>query len=127
MDKALEAREMDALILKEVFKANVVWKNYESDGTTFSSAGFYGTFPNNPLWVYHAGKFGSDVREFKTVLMAMADLGFYIDIFFDSATWTVTFIRIDGHQDRHVGNNVELELAGCLAALKAVQTYTRGE
>ena len=127
MDKVREAREMDALILKEVFKADVVWKDYELDGTAFSPAGFYGTFPNNPMWAYHPGGFGSDAREFKTVLTAMSDLGFYIEIFFDSATWTVTFIRIDGHQDRHVGNNVELELAGCLAALKAVQTYTRGE
>ena len=120
IDKMVAGRELDELVLERVFGADVTWRDYEDKDSTYSPTGFYGTFPDHPTWCYHPGGLGSGAEEFRSVLDRMADLGFYIDMRFDLMTWTVVFTNRDT-REKYVGNDVELEVAGCRAALKAVR------
>ena len=70
--------ELDERVLREIFKADVEWREFESHDHTYSPAGFYGTFPDNPTWCYHPGGFDKKIQEAWTIVEKLQDKAFYV-------------------------------------------------
>jgi len=115
----LEAgREMDALILKHIFNADVIWKDSVINSVGFSPAGFHGKWPNSSH-VYSKGGYSADISAAWEVVEKLKSIGLELLLDNYSPNWSCDFTEtLEVTSEKEVSADTA-PLAICRAALLA--------
>lgn len=120
-------RELDALILKHVFRASVEWGESGRNGNTTWNAGFYGTWVDDKYRCYDEGNYSTNIAKAWQIVekfrhgddrFVAACMELHLSDACEEKDWYCTFYAPD--LAKHEVWAETAPLAICLAALKAV-------